>query len=81
MTIRRPAAARAVEVMLPFAAIVAGSFAGIEWLSLGGTLALGLVIARALLRDPPPDTKHPPLRGLGCRASCYLTKSARMVLL
>jgi len=64
MTIRRPTAARALEVVLPVAAIVAGSFSDIEWLSLAGTLGLGLVIANGLLRDPPPDTKYPPLRGL-----------------
>ncbi len=51
--------ARTLQVLLPFAAIVAGSFAGIGWLSTVGAIALGWVIASALLRDPRTENLPP----------------------
>jgi len=63
MTPRSPNMARSAQVIVPFAAIVAGSFAGIGWLSTAGGIALGWVIASALLRDPRTEAL-PPLRRL-----------------
>jgi len=53
--------ARVVQIIVPFAAIVAGNFAGIGWLSVVGGVALGWVIASALLREPRTEDL-PPLR-------------------
>jgi len=61
MTRRTPRAARAAQVILPFAVIVVASFAGIGWLSTVGAIALGWVIASALLREPRTEDL-PPLR-------------------
>ena len=60
---KSPVLARAVQVILPFAVIIAGSFAGIGWLSTVGAVALGWVIASALVREPRTEDL-PPLRRL-----------------
>jgi hypothetical protein len=61
MTKRTPTAARAAQIIVPFAVIAVGSFAGIGWLSTVGAIALGWVIASALLREPRTEDL-PPLR-------------------
>jgi hypothetical protein len=61
MTKRTPTAARAAQIIVPFAVIVVASFAGIAWLSCVGAIALGWVIASALLREPRTEDL-PPLR-------------------
>ena len=63
MSLKSPGAARAMQIIVPFAAIVVGNVAGIGWLSLVGAIALGWVIASALLRGPRMEN-FPPLRGL-----------------
>jgi hypothetical protein len=61
MTKRTSNATRAAQVIVPFAVIVVASFAGIGWLSTVGAIALGWVIASALLREPRTEDL-PPLR-------------------
>jgi len=61
MTKRTPSAARALQIIVPFALIVVGSFAGIGWLGTVGAIALAWVIASALLREPRMEDL-PPLR-------------------
>jgi len=61
MSGKSPTLARALQVLIPFAVIIVGSFAGIAWWSTAGALALGWVIASALLREPRTEDL-PPLR-------------------
>jgi hypothetical protein len=55
--------ARAVQMIVPVAVIIAGNFAGIGWLSTLGAIALGWVVASALLRDVNAEAL-PSLRSL-----------------
>jgi hypothetical protein len=51
----------AAQILVPIAVIIVANFAGMQWLSLAATLALGWFVGSALLREPE---NLPPLRSL-----------------
>jgi hypothetical protein len=71
---------RALEVLLPMAMIVTGSVAGMGWLGLAGTILLGFVVARALLRQRDDDGL-PRFRGFWFAAASVAILGAVMVAL
>jgi hypothetical protein len=72
--------ARALEVILPVALIVLGSFAGVGWLGTVGVILLAIVIARALLRERDGDA-FPTLRGLWVALGVLVATGCAMVAL